>query len=254
MKQIEIEKGLKKIGVKAGISVEVHSSLSSFGYVEDGAVAVINALKSIVTNRGTIIMPAFPLSKRIEPNKADKLMGISFKKKRLDLDSTERTDMGIIADTFRNDSDVSVGNHPLIRFSAWGNRADDFASNPVNLFKDDGYALLIGVDIQNLSAMHAAESHIPEALEPIISRHEPKDSKTKTELKKHYNLDEWEFTFSEDAPVTIGWKKVEDEAIEKDIIKIDYIGKCKVMFMKVNKVVDIYRRRLIEDPKKLFGL
>ena len=37
--------GLRRIGLRAGYHVVVHSSLSSFGYVEGGADAVIDALE-----------------------------------------------------------------------------------------------------------------------------------------------------------------------------------------------------------------
>jgi len=39
--------------------VVVHSSLSSFGYVEGGADAVIDALEEVITPEGTLVMPTF---------------------------------------------------------------------------------------------------------------------------------------------------------------------------------------------------
>jgi aminoglycoside 3-N-acetyltransferase len=39
--QEEIKQGLRKLGLRRGDVVGVHSSLSSFGYVEGGADAVI---------------------------------------------------------------------------------------------------------------------------------------------------------------------------------------------------------------------
>ena len=38
--QKEIEAGLRELGLRRGDAVEVHSSLSSFGWVEGGATAV----------------------------------------------------------------------------------------------------------------------------------------------------------------------------------------------------------------------
>ena len=37
--------GLKDIGIQTGMELEVHSSLSSFGFVDGGAHTVIAALK-----------------------------------------------------------------------------------------------------------------------------------------------------------------------------------------------------------------
>lgn len=41
MKKAELVNELKKIGLQEGMEIEVHSSLSSFGYVEGGAETVI---------------------------------------------------------------------------------------------------------------------------------------------------------------------------------------------------------------------
>ncbi len=43
----EIKKGLQDIGLSSGMSVEVHSSLSSFGYVEGGAATIVSSLMEI---------------------------------------------------------------------------------------------------------------------------------------------------------------------------------------------------------------
>ncbi len=42
--QKDIIDGLKGLGLEHGTAVEVHSSLSSMGFVEGGAATVINAL------------------------------------------------------------------------------------------------------------------------------------------------------------------------------------------------------------------
>ena len=53
--QSEIVEGLKAGGLVAGCPVLVHSSLSSFGHVEGGADAVIDALLEAVG--GTVLVP-----------------------------------------------------------------------------------------------------------------------------------------------------------------------------------------------------
>lgn len=47
----------REIGVESGTVLEVHSSLSSFGYVDGGAETVISALKEAVGAGGSIFMP-----------------------------------------------------------------------------------------------------------------------------------------------------------------------------------------------------
>lgn len=47
--------GLKNIGVRLGMELEVHSSLSSFGYVEGGAQTIISALKNVVVQKAVFL-------------------------------------------------------------------------------------------------------------------------------------------------------------------------------------------------------
>jgi len=49
--------GLRALGLGAGDLVVVHSSLSSFGWVDGGADAVIDALLAAVAPGGTVVMP-----------------------------------------------------------------------------------------------------------------------------------------------------------------------------------------------------
>ena len=106
MQKTDFIKAFKSIGIQNGMALEVHSSLSSFGYVEGGAETVIEALLECVEETGSIFMPALRLSPPMELSKEDKSMGITVKIKVLPADAP-RTDMGIIADTFRQRSDVS---------------------------------------------------------------------------------------------------------------------------------------------------
>ena len=58
MKKTELIKELKKVGLQEGMEIEVHSSLSSLGYIEGGADTVIEALMECVTEQGSIFMPS----------------------------------------------------------------------------------------------------------------------------------------------------------------------------------------------------
>ena len=60
-----LKNALTQLGVEKGMLLEVHSSLSSFGELEGGAETVINTLKEIVTEEGSIFMPALRLSREL---------------------------------------------------------------------------------------------------------------------------------------------------------------------------------------------
>ena len=56
--QQDIEDGLRQLGLGQGDVAEVHSSLSSLGLVEGGAPTVVDALMSVVSAQGALVMSA----------------------------------------------------------------------------------------------------------------------------------------------------------------------------------------------------
>ena len=83
LNQTDLINAFKKIGIKDGSVLEVHSSLSSFGYVEGGAHAVISALKKACGKNGSIFMPSLRLSPQLPLTDNDKKLGITTKIKIL---------------------------------------------------------------------------------------------------------------------------------------------------------------------------
>ncbi len=55
----QIGEALRVLGLRAGDIVFVHSSLSSMGYVEGGADAVVDALLDVLGPEGTLVVPTF---------------------------------------------------------------------------------------------------------------------------------------------------------------------------------------------------
>lgn len=243
MKKTELLNELTKLGLCEGMEIEVHSSLSSFGYIEGGAETVIEALMECVTKKGSIFMPSLCFGPELELTKEDKSMGIITKIRILPEDEP-RTAMGIISDTFRQRDDVVTGNG-VIRTSGWGLHADEAAKSGLDyVIHNGGKALLLGVDIYKLTAMHYMEDIMPKEISDIFAPTEEACSK--------YPAAEWLVECGE-SPVK-PWYTVQDMAYQKGMIKDGYIGTCKYMFFDIWEVVSLYRKELEMNPFKLYGL
>ncbi|HEY5563644.1 MAG TPA: AAC(3) family N-acetyltransferase [Clostridiaceae bacterium] len=55
--QSVLEEGLSHLGLKSGDSVLVHSLLSSFGFVDGGAITVIDSFLNVLKDEGLLIVP-----------------------------------------------------------------------------------------------------------------------------------------------------------------------------------------------------
>ena len=239
----EFKKALTELGVEKGMTLEVHTSLSSFGELEGGALTVIDTLKELVTEEGSIFMPALRLSKELELTDADKELGITVKIKILEPDA-ERKAMGIVADTFRKLPDTYTGSD-TISTSGWGKHGKEALTGGLDYaIHNGGKALLFGVDIYKLTAMHYVEEITPE---DINKQFEPNE-----EINRIYPPEEW-FIEAGHPPVK-AWYKIQAMAYEKGLIKETYIGGCKVMFFDIWSVVSLYENELKNDPYGLWGM
>ena len=243
MTYTDILAGLTEAGLKRGVLAEVHSSLSSFGFVDGRADTVIRALTDAVGPEGGIVMPAFRISPPLPLDAKDAAQGITLKLKILPEDHRERSGMGVIADTFARRPDVMTGKG-LFRVSAWGKDREVNSQGFQNIIGSGGLGLLLGVDIYRLSSMHYMEGDLPEEIRAIFRPPE--------EVKKRYPEGEW---FVETGlPPVKAWYKIQDEAYRRGYIRDTYIGPCKCMSFVVSDVVGLYKKALETDPLGLYGL
>lgn len=234
---------LKSIGVEEGMELEVHCSLSKFGYVDGGAETVISALQECCGKNGSIFMPALRLSPELELTEEDKKLGITTKIRILSEDC-DRSAMGIVADTFRKLPDTITGKG-VFRISGWGKNADEAANGGLNyMIHNGGKALLLGVDIYKLTAMHYVEELLPKEINDIFT---PNDS-----ISAIYPPEEW--LVEAGSPPVKAWYTIQERAYEKGMIKNGFIGKCPVMFFNIWDVVELYAGQLRENPYVLYGL
>ena len=174
---VTLEKELKTLGLKEGMIVIVHSSLSSLGWTSGGAVAVIQALMNVVTEKGTLIMPSHsgelsePKLWENPPVPESWWQIIRDTMPAFDPRLTATRGMGKIVDCFRSHKDVLRSNHPQVSFVAWGKYADQITkdhqlayglgeNSPLQkIYHLDGYILLLGVGYGNNTSLHLSENH-----------------------------------------------------------------------------------------------
>ena len=239
----QLKNALKELGINKGMTLEVHSSMSSFGELEGGALTVIDTLKELVTEDGSIFMPALRLSKELELTENDKKLGITVKIRILAPDA-EKTAMGIIADTFRKMPDTYTG-RDTISTSGWGKHGKEALTGGLDYaIHNGGKALMLGVDIYKLTAMHYVETITPDDINELFSPDE--------EINRIYPPDEW--FIEAGLPPVKAWYKIQAMAYEKGLIKEMFIGDCKAMFFDIWSVVSLYENELRNDPYGLWGI
>lgn len=239
----ELKSALASLGVEKGMILEVHSSLSSFGRLEGGALTVIDALKELVTEEGTLFMPALRLSRELELPPQDRELGITVKIKVLGADA-EKTAMGAVADTFRLLPDTLCG-RDTISTAGWGKHAEEALKGGLDYaIHNGGKALLLGVDIYKLTAMHYVEPATPPDITAMFATNE--------EINRIYTPDEWFIEAGH--PPEKAWYKIQAMAYERGLIREAQIGGCKAMFFDILPVVGLYENELKNDPYGLWGI
>lgn len=241
-----IQNDLLSIGIMKGMSIEVHSSLKAIN-TNYNPQNIISDLKRVITSEGAIVMPAFPLSKCLPLTQNDLSLGIKTKNKWLDENHNEKTDMGIIADTFCKTygTCIGVGQH---RMAAWGKKSDQFVNDLMVFIKDNGYGLLIGVDIRKLTAMHYVENNIPDDIWPKLFLPMNK------EIHKVYNQSEYFISTDIFPKYHKGWLKIQNIADKKGLIRKGKIGNADSMLFRVEDIISLYEYELKTNITELFEI
>lgn len=165
----------RDLGVKEDMTLIVHSSLSSLGWVSGGAEAVIRALISVVGEGGTIVMPAQsagnsdPAGWMNPPVPESWWPIIRESMPAFCKETTPTRGMGAIAELFRRFPGVERSDHPMYSFAAWGkNRTYITENQPLSagfgydsplakIYELNGKILMIGVSHESNTSLHLAE-------------------------------------------------------------------------------------------------
>jgi aminoglycoside 3-N-acetyltransferase len=170
---------LRYLGVEAGMTLLVHSSLSALGWVVGGPITVVQALMDVLTPEGTLVMPTHstdnsdpagwqnpPVPREWWPIIRETMPGY-------DPRISPTRSMGRIVDTFRGWPGARRSAHPATSFAAWGKQTATVVehhaidhgmgeTSPLARIYDlSGWVLLLGVGYGNNSSFHMAEYRVP---------------------------------------------------------------------------------------------
>jgi aminoglycoside 3-N-acetyltransferase len=170
--QADIERGLRELGVDDACCI-VHSSLSSYGRVDGGADAVVDALCGVVA---TVVVPTFtfspalaaPADDRPARNGADYAIDPlgSMTPELYTTDLPVAKPIGIVPETLRRRPGAERSGHPLVSFAAWGQEAAKYVEPhdwdaphaPLErLLADGGTVLMLGTDLTSCTTIHLGE-------------------------------------------------------------------------------------------------
>ncbi|MER5481045.1 AAC(3) family N-acetyltransferase [Streptomyces sp. NPDC002734] len=176
---------LRSLGVRAGGTLLVHSSLSSLGWVNGGAVAVVQALLDAVGPEKTLAVPAQsgalsdPAYWENPPIPREWWETVRATMPRYDAATTPAQHMGVIAETVRAWPGAVRSAHPQTSFAALGRRAAEIVeghaadcalgehSPLARLERLGARVLLLGVGYDSCTALHLAEYRTPS---PVLER------------------------------------------------------------------------------------
>jgi aminoglycoside 3-N-acetyltransferase len=166
---------LRSLGLGSGDVLLVHSSLSALGFVNGGALAVVQALQEVIGPDGTLLVPTHagdhsdPAEWRNPPVPEEWWDEIRRTMPPFDPAVSTTRAMGAVADCVRTFPGARRSAHPQTSFAAIGPQAAFLTdghelgdalgeTSPLaRLYDLDGWVLLLGVGHANNTSLHLAE-------------------------------------------------------------------------------------------------
>ncbi len=245
----QIITSLKNLGLKAGDTALVHSSLSRFGIVTGGVDTVIDAVLEAVAPDGTIMVPTLTGSEKLSPDNPPVF----------DVRTTPCW-TGKIPETFRRREAAIRSLHPTHSVSAIGVKAKYFTQGHENcmtpcglnspyhkLAKSNGYVLMLGVDLECCTLFHTAEElaevdYVNQKDFVIATVKDYQGIERKIKLKIHKYGDERDFT------------KMEKMLMERGILKKGESGNAEIRLIKAGDFLSLAIDILKQNPRYLLQL
>ncbi len=250
MNAAELAQGFSDAGIERGDSILVHSSLSSLGWVEGGANAVVQALIDVVGWRGTVLFPTLTGRREDSPAKPPVF------------DARQaRCWTGAIPEAARNRPEAIRSLHPTHSVAAIGEHAQwltaghhlvrtpcGFGSPYDKLADVGGKIVLIGVTQSANTSFHMAEeiAGVPYVVQEDALDIEMKDIAGQPVRMMDTRLHLW-------GPQR-DYDSLEMQMLELGICHIRKVGSAEVRVMDAMLLRMFLVRRLLDDPLAVLDL
>ena len=238
--------GFRKLGLTKDDTVLVHSSFKSFGGVEGGAQAVIDAILEVIQG-GTLIVPTFNF---------DFCEGKPF-----DVRNTPSY-MGIITELIRKNQKSRRLLHPIHSFSILGKLSEELGSlrykstyGEDSLFAKlrelEGKIMIIGVEYnRSMTFFH----HIEE-MEGCDYRYLKEFTGEITDFDGNTYIDSFTFFVRDlDRGVETQVNPMGEILEQKGVVNIEKIGESTVKLMRANDVYKITAQEMKKNPFLLYQI
>jgi len=230
----DIARGLTELGIRPGELLLVHSSLSSFGKVEGGAEAVVDALLDTLRASGTLVVPTFTSASDV-----------------FDPDTTPAT-TGAITEVVRNRANAVRSLHPTHSVAAIGPLAEDIVKGHERvdafgrgspLFK----MLQARARILQLGTTHTSNSMIHTAEEIAQAGYLDRSAQVRLKTPQGKIVSRW----IRRPGCSVGFDAIEDVLQAAGAIAETQIGRCRARVMAARAVVDAAVEAIRSDPEAL---
>lgn len=222
----DIVAGLRAIGLRPGDLVQVHSSLSAFGYVEGGADAVVDALVDALGPDGTLMVPTFNHGREeiFDP-------------------ATSPSVNGKVTEVLRTRPEAHRSVHPTHPYAAIGPLAEWLTSEHLEigtfdwecplgkLIQRDGLILLLGVGMNANTAAHVAEARF--GARCLGYREHPRKVLLDGEV-----IDAWAVRWRR-GKCLVEWDPIEEAMRARGMIREGRIGAADLMLMRARDMYDV---------------
>jgi len=245
--QGDIVSGLRRLGVETGAHVLAHSSLSSFGYVQGGADAVIDALLEAVGPDGTVLVPTLTGSEMLSAENPPFFDPV-----------TAPCWTGRIPETFRQRPQAVRSLHPTHSVAAIGAQAQalteghEYSITPCGLdspygrlVQTGGMILLLGVTHSCNTTFHHVEEivGVPYHMQPgLAAAQVVKNGQTYT---IHVMLHRY--------GARRDFERLEPTFRERGIQRDGHVGQAQARLIDARRMVELTRQALLQDPTLLLA-